>query len=189
MGRRLHVYRQSGNSVMHWVNTLRGQFVTVVALAVILSSVTVIAILEIARQGELRRVRSGAIIERVANSFELIAELDPQQREAATQAITSNFYHYEILQTDPLQAHVMSDEESTMALSVKASQENQTLALIRVRFPPDMDVRRRGEGGDNGRSRRGNGNNDGDNDRRRSRDRDRDDDDDNRRRSRDRGRR
>jgi signal transduction histidine kinase len=171
---------------MHWVNTLRGQFVTVVALAVILSSVTVIAILEIARQGELRRVRSGAIIERVANSFELIAELDPQQREAATQAITSNFYHYEILQTDPLQAHVMSDEESTMALSVKASQENQTLALIRVRFPPDMDVRRRGEGGDNGRSRRGNGNNDGDNDRRRSRDRDRDDDDDNRRRSRDR---
>ncbi|MGY9107685.1 MAG: hypothetical protein ACKVG0_14400 [Alphaproteobacteria bacterium] len=43
---------------MRWINTLRGQFATVVALAVILSSVAVIAILEFARQGELRRVRS-----------------------------------------------------------------------------------------------------------------------------------
>ena len=81
---------------MRWINTLRGQFVTVVALAVILSSLVVIAILEIARQGELRRVRSEAIAERVAASFDLIAELAPQQREAAANAITSNFYSYEI---------------------------------------------------------------------------------------------
>ena len=170
---------------MNWINTLRGQFVTVVALAVILSSVAVITILEIARQGELRRVRSEAITERVAASFELVAELAPQQREAAAQAITSNFYRYDILQADPLLAHVMSNEENTMALSVKAGQENEALALIRVRFPPDVDVRMRGEGAANGRRRRNNDNNDNDNDRRRNRDRDDDDNDRERNRDRD----
>ena len=135
---------------MRWINTLRGQFVTVVALAVILSSVAVIAILEIARQGELRRVRSEAIAERVAASFELIAELAPAQREAAANAMTSNFYRYEILPADPLAGHIMSDEEDTMALSVRGAQENETLAPVTVRFPPDTDVRRRG-GGDGNR--------------------------------------
>jgi len=154
--------------MMRWINTLRGQFVTVVALAVILSSVAVIAILEIARQGELRRVRSEAIGERVAASFELIAELAPAQGEAAANALTSNFYRYEILPADPLAGHVMSDEEGTMALSVRGAQENEALASVTVRFPPDTDVRRRG----------GRGNDDDDDDDRRRGDRDDNDDDD-----------
>ncbi len=160
---------------MRWINTLRGQFVTVVALAVILSSLAVIAILEIARQGELRRVRSEAIAERVAASFELIAELAPQQHEAAANALTSNFYRYEILPADPLADHVMSEGENSMALSVRGAQENATLAPVTVRFPPDTDVRRRGGGnGDGGRR----GDDDDDDDDRRRRDRDDDDDDD-----------
>jgi signal transduction histidine kinase len=170
---------------MRWFHTLRGQFVTVVALAVILSSVAVIAILEFARQGELRRVRSEDITERVAASFELISALAPQQREAAALAITSNFYRYEILPGDPLLEHAMSDEESTMAQSVKAAQENETLAPVNVRFPADTDVRRRGGGNnrdddDDDRRRRDRGNNDNDNDNdRRRRDRaDNDNDDD-----------
>jgi len=162
---------------MRWINTLRGQFVTVVALAVILSSVAVIAILEFARQGELRRVRSEAITERVAASFELMAELAPQQRETAALAITSNFYRYEILPTDPLLEHVMSDEESTMAQSVKSAQENETLAPVSVRFPPDTDVRRRGGG---------NNRDNDDDDERRGRDRDDNGADDNDGRRRDR---
>lgn len=161
--------------MMRWINTLRGQFVTVVALAVILSSVAVIAILEIARQGELRRVRSEAIGERVAASFELIAELAPAQGEAAANALTSNFYRYEILSADPLAGHIMSDEEGTMALSVRGAQENEALASVTVRFPPDTDVRRRG----------GRGNDDDDDDDRRRRDRGDDDDDDRRRGDRD----
>ncbi len=155
---------------MGWINTLRGQFVTVVALAVILSSVIVIVILEIARQGDVTRVRSEAITERVAASFELVSELDPQLREAAAQAISSNFYRYEILPTDPLLEHIMSDEENSMALSVKGAQENETLAPVSVRFPPDTDVRRRGGG--NNRD-----NDDDDDDDRRRRDRGNDDDD------------
>lgn len=158
---------------MRWINTLRGQFVSVVALAVILSSVTVIAILEIARQGELRRVRSEAISERVAASFELIAELAPAQREAAANAMTSNFYSYEFLPADPLAGHVMSEEENTMALSVRSAQENETLAPVTVRFPPDTDVRRRG--GRDGDRRRRDRDDDDDDDNRRSRDRDDDD--------------
>ena len=171
---------------MRWINTLRGQFVTVVALAVILSSVTVIAILEIARQGELRRVRSEAIAERVAASFELIAELAPAQRAAAANAMTSNFYRYDILLADPLAGHVMGDEEETMAISVRSAQENETLAPVTVRFPPDTDVRRRG-GRDGDRGRRDDDDDDDDDDDRRRRDRgdgddDDDDDDDGRRR-------
>jgi signal transduction histidine kinase len=163
---------------MRWINTLRGQFVTVVALAVILSSVAVIAILEIARQGDLRRVRSEAIAERVAASFELIAELAPAQRTAAANAMTSNFYRYEILPADPLDGHMMSDEESTMALSVRGAQENQALAPVAVRFPPDTDVRRRGgrddddDDDDGDRRRRDRGDNDDDGERLRLRFRD-----------------
>ncbi len=181
--------------MMRWINTLRGQFVTVVALAVILSSVAVITILESARQGELRRVRSEAIAERVAASFELIAELAPPQREAAANAMTSNFYRYEILSADPLAGHIMSDEEGTMALSVRGAQENEALAPVTVRFPPDTDVRRRGrrDDDDDDRRRRDRADNDGDDDddddrRRRDRadnDGDDDDDDDRRRRDRD----
>lgn len=161
---------------MRWINTLRGQFVTVVALAVILSSLAVIAILEIARQGELRRVRSEAIAERVAASFELIAELAPAQREAAANAMTSNFYNYEVLLADPMVGHVMSDEEEAMALSVRAAQEDVALAPVMVLFPPDTDVRRRG-GRDRDRDR-GRRDDDDDDDNRRRRDRDEDDDDD-----------
>ena len=73
----------------------------------------------------------------------------------------------------------MSDEESTMALSVSGAQEIEGLAPIRVRFPPDTDVRRRGGG---------NNRDDDDDDDRRRRDRsDDDDDNDNDRRRRDRG--
>jgi signal transduction histidine kinase len=130
---------------MRWLKTLRGQFVTVVALAVIFSSVTVIALLEIARQGELRRVRSEAIAERVAASFELIAELGPQQREGAVRGLNSNFYRYEILPVNPLADFEMSQEENAMALAVRNAQENPLLAPVQVRFPPDTDVRVRGQ--------------------------------------------
>lgn len=145
---------------MRWLKTLRGQFVTVVALAVIFSSVTVIALLEIARQGELRRVRSEAIAERVAASFELIAELAPQQRDGAVRGMTSNFYRYEILPANPLAGYVMSGEERAMALAVRNAQENPLLAPVEVRFPPDTDVRIRDNndedetGGNNDRSQR-----------------------------------
>ncbi|MGY9107684.1 MAG: HAMP domain-containing protein, partial [Alphaproteobacteria bacterium] len=80
----------------------------------------------------------------------------------------------------------MSDEESTMAQSVKAAQENETLAPVSVRFPQDTDVRRRGGGynrddddDDDDRHRRDRGNNDNDNDNDRRR-RDRADDDNDR---------
>jgi signal transduction histidine kinase len=153
---------------MRWLNTLRGQFVTVVALAVILSSIAVIVILEAARQGEIRRVRSEAVAERVGASFELIAETVAPQRQNAVRGFNSTFYRYELLPMDPLAGHTMSEEESEMARSVRVSQENAALAPVTVRFPPDTDVRRDDDDDDDD----GDGDNEGDGPGNRDRNRD-----------------
>jgi len=156
---------------VRWLNTLRGQFVTVVALAVILSSIAVIVILEAARQGELRRVRSEAVAERVGASFELIAETIAPQRANAVRGFNSTFYRYELLSMDPLAGHIMSEEEAEMARSVRVSQDNATLSPVTVRFPPDTDVRRDDDDDDDDDD---DGDGGGDRDRNRDRDRDRD---------------
>lgn len=151
-----------------WLKTLRGQFVVVTAAAVILSSVAVITILEVARTNEIRRVRTDALLERAAASFELIADLAPEQREAAVRAMDTNFVHFWILSDPPLADHVMSEEETRMARAVRGAQENQSMGLVSVRLPLDATVRRRGgdrDGDDRDRGRRG-GRNDGDGGRR-----------------------
>ena len=143
---------------MRWPRTLRAQFVTVVAAAVILSSVAVIVILEIAREGEIRQVRMSAISERVAASFELIADMAPAQRGGAVRAMTSAFYRYEILPEDPLAGYAMNGEEQRLATAVKFSQENDQLGPVLVRYPPETDVRN--AGGGNGNNDRRDGRND-----------------------------
>jgi signal transduction histidine kinase len=137
---------------MHWLKTLRGQFVAVVALAVILSSLAVIAILETARQGEIRRVRIAALTERVANAFEVVAELGRGQRDGAVRAMNTDRFRYWIADEDPFPARVMNEAETRMATAVKAAQENQNLGVIRVRLPADADIRMRAPA--DGRNRR-----------------------------------
>jgi signal transduction histidine kinase len=140
---------------MHWLRTLRGQFVAVIALAVILSSLAVIAILETARQGEIRRVRIAALSDRVAASFELVSELSPEQRDGAVRAMITDRFRYAIVDSDPLPGHVMNTDETRMAGAVKAAQENQNLGPVKVSLPADSDIRiRAGDtDGDNGRLR------------------------------------
>jgi signal transduction histidine kinase len=133
---------------MYWLKTLRGQFVAVVALAVILSSLAVIAILETARQGEIRRVRIAALSDRVAASFELVAELVPAERENAVRAMITNRFRYSIVDEDPLPGHVMNRDEMLMADAVTAAQENQNLGAIRVLLPESADIRTRDANGD-----------------------------------------
>ena len=151
-----------------WLKTLRGQFVVVTASAVILSSVAVITILEVARTNEIRRVRIDALLERAAASFELIADLAPAQREAAVRAMNTNFVNFWILPDPPLADHVMSQEETRMATAVRGAQENQTMGPVSVRLPLDATLRRRGrDRDDDGRDRgRRGGRNDGERNRR-----------------------
>jgi signal transduction histidine kinase len=129
--------------MMRWLNTLRGQFVAVVAAAVILSSVAVVVILETAREGDIRRVRIAGLSERVAASFELVSQLAPAQRDAAVRAMNTARFRYAIEPMDPLGVHQMNPEERRMATTVKMAQDNEHLGVIQVRLPEDSDI---GEG-------------------------------------------
>jgi len=54
---------------MRIFQTLRSQFVAVVAAAVILSNLSVVAILEIGREGDLQTARITAAVDRIAAVF------------------------------------------------------------------------------------------------------------------------
>ncbi len=135
---------------MNWPGTLRTQFVVTAAAAVILASLIVIAILETARQSEIQRVRIAGLADRVAASFELIADLEPSQRDGAVRALNTVRFRYRIVDENPFGDHKMSAEETRMAEAVKMAQEETRLGPILVRLPPDTAIRERpsSEGGD-----------------------------------------
>jgi signal transduction histidine kinase len=119
---------------MRVLTTLRSQFVAVVAAAVILSNLSVVVILEIAREGELQTARISAAVDRIAAVFRYIINVPESQRESAVAALSGNLYHYTITPTPVLGTRTMSTYEQQIVADVGSDERDMNASPIRVRF-------------------------------------------------------
>ena len=118
---------------MRAFQTLRSQFVAVVAAAVILSNLSVIAILEIGREGDLQTARITAAVDRIAAVFRYVMSIPHEQRAAAVAALSGNLFHYSILPSPPFAQVPMNDEERQIAADLYAAERTRNIARARVR--------------------------------------------------------
>jgi signal transduction histidine kinase len=119
---------------MRAFTTLRSQFVAVVATAVILSNLAVVAILEIAREGELQTARVSAAVDRISAVFRYVMTIPNTQRDSAVAALSGNLFHYSIAPTPPFTARAMSEEEKQMAADLIAGERLPGPRPARVRL-------------------------------------------------------
>ncbi len=136
---------------MRLLSTLRGQFVAVVASAVILSNFAVVFLFETIREPQIDRVRLLAQVDRVGNAFDLLTDLPADEREAALRAMSGNFLRYTLVSDPPFPAQVRDDEEKAMAAAVIGAEQSGQLGEIRIRSlsgnnteipPPILEGRR-----------------------------------------------
>src|SRR5438105_7946042 len=100
---------------MRAFQTLRSQFVAVVAAAVILSNLSVVAILEVGREGDLQTARITAAVDRIAAVFRYIMSIPHEQRDAAVKALSGNLFHYSVLTSPPFAERPMNEQERQIA--------------------------------------------------------------------------
>ena len=121
---------------MRWPTTLRAQFVAVVTAAVILSNLSVVAILEVGREGELRGARLSGVIERVAERFDFFSRIPSDQRDDAVHALSGNVIRYVMTEEAPFPAREITDEEQRIAASFRAAENENKISEVRVRVTP-----------------------------------------------------
>ena len=119
---------------MRAFSTLRSQFVVVVAAAVILSNLAVVAILEVAREGELQTARVNAAVDRIAAVFRYIITIPESQRNSAVAALSGNLFHYSITPAPPFDAREMSTEERQMVADLTMGERLRKVGPTRVRL-------------------------------------------------------
>ena len=117
---------------MRMFQTLRSQFVAVVAAAVILSNLSVVAILEIGREGDLQTARVTAAIDRIAAVFRYVMTIPQEQREPAVAALSGNLFHYSIVTSPPFSEASMDQEERQLALDLYEGERNDQFGPARV---------------------------------------------------------
>lgn len=118
---------------MRAFQTLRSQFVAVVAAAVILSNLSVVAILEIGREGDLQTARITAAVDRISAVFRYVMSIPKEQREPAVAALSGNLFHYSILTSPPFAFAPGTDEEKQLAADFFSGERSAYLAPARVR--------------------------------------------------------
>jgi signal transduction histidine kinase len=119
---------------MRGFTTLRSQFVAVVAAAVIVSNLSVVAILEVAREGELQTARVNAAVDRIAAVFRYIISIPDAQRSSAVAALSGNLFHYSLSPLPPFDATGMSEEEKQLAADLYTGERMTKLGTARVRL-------------------------------------------------------
>ena len=124
---------------MRAFQTLRSQFVAVVAAAVILSNLSVVAILEIGREGDLQTARITAAVDRIAAVFRYVMSIPHEQRAAAVAALSGNLFHYSILPSPPFAEVPMNDEERQIAADLYAAERTRNIARAHVRVTEQVD--------------------------------------------------
>jgi signal transduction histidine kinase len=129
-----------------WFNTLRAQFVAVVAAAVILSNLAVVVILEQGRAGELRGARLDAAIDRIAGQFDYLSDLPEGQLDTAVHALSGNIFRYAFSETAPFTNPVLSAEEREIGSNLASDEMTKELGPPRIRLTespnlgPDFDT-------------------------------------------------
>ena len=121
---------------MRWPTTLRSQFVAVVAGAVILSNLTVIAILEVGREGELQIARRAAAVDRIGSVFDYLSTIPEEQRESAMHTLSGNIFRYALTDTPHFESAGNADEVRIAAVLV-SGEGNKKLGAPRVRLIED----------------------------------------------------
>lgn len=121
---------------MWWPSTLRAQFVAVVTAAVILSNLSVVAILEIGREGELRGARLSGVIDRVAERFDFFSRIPSDQRDDAVHALSGNVIRYVLTEEAPFPAREFTDEERRITNSFRLAENENKISEVRVRVTP-----------------------------------------------------
>ncbi len=119
---------------MRMFQTLRSQFVAVVAAAVILSNLSVVVILEIGREGELQTARITAAVDRIAAVFRYVTTIPLEQRAPAVAALSGNLFHYSIQPSPPFPEKPMTDAERQMASDLYSGERSANLPQARVRM-------------------------------------------------------
>jgi signal transduction histidine kinase len=119
---------------MRIFQTLRSQFVAVVAAAVILSNLSVVAILEIGREGDLQTARITAAADRIAAVFRYVMSIPLEQRAPAVAALSGNLFHYSIQPSPPFGENAMSDEERQIAADLYSGERKRNFSPARVRM-------------------------------------------------------
>jgi signal transduction histidine kinase len=119
---------------MRAFQTLRSQFVAVVAAAVILSNLSVVAILEIGREGDLQTARITAAVDRIAAVFRYVMTIPQEQRAPAVTALSGNLFHYSIQSSPPFPRASMTAEEQELASSLEAGERISGFGRARVRL-------------------------------------------------------
>ena len=117
---------------MRIFQTLRSQFVAVVAAAVILSNLSVVAILEIGREGDLQTARITAAVDRIAAVFRYVMTIPSEQREPAVAALSGNLFHYSIVTSPPFTEASMDEEERQLARDLYAGERSDLFGPARV---------------------------------------------------------
>jgi signal transduction histidine kinase len=117
---------------MRIFQTLRSQFVAVVAAAVILSNLSVVAILEIGREGDLQTARITAAVDRIAAVFRYVMTIPLEQREPAVAALSGNLFRYSIVTSPPFAEATMDEEERQLARDLYAGERNDQFGPARV---------------------------------------------------------
>ena len=125
---------------MRWPSTLRAQFVAVVTAAVVLSNLALVAILEIGREGELRGARLAGVIDRVAERFDFVSHLRPDQRDDAVHALSTNIIRYTLSEEPLLTGGNETDEELRIANAFRTAENDNKKAAVNVRVtsPPSL---------------------------------------------------
>ncbi len=119
---------------MRAFQTLRSQFVAVVAAAVILSNLSVVAILEIGREGDLQTARITAAVDRIAAVFRYVMTIPQEQREPAVAALSGNLFHYSIQSSPPFPGTSMTAEEQQLVSDLYAGERSGRFGPARVRL-------------------------------------------------------
>ena len=102
-----------------WPRTLGIQLVIVTAVAVLLSNGAVALWFELGNERVNENALTERVLDRAASIATLMVSIPPKARDAATRALDSNIWHFEI-HTGTVVAGRMSDEEAKLAARLKA---------------------------------------------------------------------
>lgn len=115
-------------------STLRSQFVVLVTVSVVVSNLSVIAVVETTRHHEIETERLNAVATRVAAVFRYLAAVPREQRGAAVSALSGNRYSYSISTNRPLLGHQMNEGEKQIALELKSRQSGNRFGAVIARL-------------------------------------------------------
>ncbi|HEY5337679.1 MAG TPA: ATP-binding protein [Rhizomicrobium sp.] len=103
-----------------WPRTLGAQLIVITATAVLLSNVVVSVWFQLVQAQATETAINDRLLDRAVSASTLLAAIPAKQREAASHALTSNIWHFQVHRGKPV-VQAMSDDERALAQRVSAT--------------------------------------------------------------------